>query len=122
METKLKNMNLRHGTILILKKDFPPYPIGTEFTVKYSCVNGLMAETLHAPTFGEKLPNGEKTPSMSVKAYYEYTKIFDKFGGWQNWFDVKPNTEIDEWSSHCIKFKGKELTKDIIEKIKCIVK
>jgi len=110
---------LKSGTILILKQNFPPYPIGTEFKISYG-VDGRMI--LNTPYFGEILPNGEKIPSMSVKMYYEYENIFENFGGWQEWFELKQYTEIEEWSSHCIKTKGKPLTKEIIEKIKNLLK
>jgi hypothetical protein len=110
---------LTPGTILVLKKDFPPYPIGTEFHITYGVCGRMI---LNTPNFGSTLPNGEKIPSMSVKMYYEYEDIFKAFGGWEEWFEVKQYTEIDEWSSHCIKVKGKALTDEVIEKIKILLK
>ena len=114
MENKLKK-----GSILILKKDFPPYPVGTEFIIDYSVDGRMMLKT---PDFGAELPNGEKIPSMSVKYYYEYETIFEKFGGWKEWFELKQYTQVEEWSSHCIKFKGKAISESVIEKIKVILK
>lgn len=110
---------LKPGTILVLKKIFPPYPIGTEFKITYG-VDGRMI--LNTPYFGDILPNGEKIPSMSVKMYYEYETIFEKFGGWKEWFELKEIIEIQEWSSHCIKTKGKPFTKEIIDKINLVLK
>jgi len=114
MENKLKK-----GSALVLKQNFPPFPIGTEFIIDYS-VDGRMI--LKTPDFGAKLPNGEQIPSMSVKYYYEYETIFEKFGGWEEWFETKTFTEIEEWSSLCVKFKGKPITQDVIEKIKALLK
>lgn len=114
------NEKLQPGTILILKKDFPPYPIGTEFTISYGILNNEMI--LNTPSFGEILPNGEKIPAMSVKAYWEYARIFEKFGGWLEWFDIKSKTEIEEWSSHCIKFKGEPISQETINQIKLIIR
>lgn len=113
MEEKLKA-----GTVLILKKDFPPCPIGTEFTIKYSTSGRIM---LNTPYFGEILPNGEKIPSMSVKSYYEYADIFEKFGGLKEWFDIKPTKQVKEWSSHTIKVEGEPLTQYDIERINDIL-
>lgn len=114
----MKN-KLKTGTILVLKKDFPPCPIGTEFKISYGVCGRMI---LHTPNFGAELPNGEKIPSMSVKMYYEYEDIFKAFGGWEEWFEIKQHTEVDEWSSHCVKFKGKAITDSVIEKIKVILK
>lgn len=105
---------LKQGTVLILKKDFPPCPIGTKFTVWYGCVGDMYFKT---PDFGDFLPNGQKIPSMSVKLYSEKADIFKEFGGWQEWFDVECETKIKEHSSHCILFEGEPLTDDIITEI-----
>lgn len=114
------NEKLETGKTLILKKDFPPYPIGTEFTISYGIGKDEMI--LSTPRFGSILPNGEKIPSSSVKTYYEYAKIFEKFGGWLEWFDIKSKTEIEEWSSHCIKFKGEPISQETINQIKLIIR
>lgn len=109
---------LKEGTVLILKKDFPPYPIGTRFTTWYGCVGEMYLKT---PTFGEQLPNGEKIPSMSVKNYSEKEDIFKHFGGIEKWFDIESETKIKEHSSHCIVFEGAPLTPDIINEINILL-
>ena len=110
---------LKKGTILVLKRDFPPCPIGTEFTIAYGICGRMMLKT---PDFGAILPNGEKIPSMSVKIYYEYADIFENFGGWEDWFDIKPSKQVKEWSSHIIRVDGESLTKEDIERINDILK
>lgn len=51
------------------------------------------------------------------------TKIYLKhLADGEEWFELKQYTEIDEWSSHCIKVKGKALTNEVIEKIKVLLK
>lgn len=106
------------GTILTLKRDFPPCPIGTKFTVWYGCVGDMYIKT---PDFGEELPNGDKIPSMSVKTYSEKADIFKSFGGIREWFDIDSETRIQEHSSHCIIFEGEPLTADIINDISILL-
>jgi len=113
----MKETQYRKGTPFILKKDFPPFPKGTEFYMdKNSISQELMFRT---PDFGVILPNGKKIPSMSVFAGYAY--VFDEFGGWQEWLEPKHKLEVESWSSHTINFKGTPLTQKMVDEIVKVV-
>lgn len=103
---------LKRDTVLILKKDHPPYPAGTEFTISYGCVDDLY---LHSPNFGTILPNGKKIDSMAVGKFN--ARFFDDFGGWFEWFEVKNRVNLLEWGFDWIKFTGEPLDKVTVDKI-----
>lgn len=106
----------KDGTILVLKRDFPPCPVGTEFTVSHNCIDRRMI--VHTPTFGSELPNGSVIPSSSVNGFY--AEVFDKFGGWTEWFETK-RRKVKDWSCHTITFDGLPLTDDDVKKISEII-
>jgi len=75
---------------LKLKKDWPPFPKGTIFSVKRGCAD----EMLCSPTFGEIMPNNQPANGMIPRNFTEYTRHFEHVGGLSEWFDLY-NEKLD---------------------------
>ena len=114
-----REIKLKHGDALILKKDWPPFPVGTEFKVRYGVASEII---IHTPTFGDILPNKKKIDSIAVRSFsQEYIRMFENFGGLPEWFTTKKEIEIESFDGNTIKFKGRELTEEDIEIIKSML-